>query len=35
MFSGLAHEMHNEPEANVVLQFVADWLRAHLPRSAS
>ncbi len=35
VFSGLAHEMHNEPEANVVLQFVADWLRAHLPRSAS
>ena len=35
VFAGLAHEMHNEPEADVVLRFVADWLKAHLPRSAA
>ena len=33
VFSGLRHEMHNEPEAAEVIGFVVDWLRRHLPRS--
>ena len=31
VFAGLRHEMHNEPEADVVLGFAVDWLKDHLP----
>lgn len=35
VFAGLRHEMHNEPEADEVLDFVLRWLKRQLSSAAS
>lgn len=35
VFAGMRHELHNETEADEVLSFVAEWLRAQLSPAAT
>jgi alpha-beta hydrolase superfamily lysophospholipase len=32
LFNGLYHEVHNEPEKDEVIQYMVDWMDAHLGR---